>query len=250
MLLLTVSVPPLVNRSATPPKRRPLSALPVALALVAHGAAIAVLLQIVTQPLHQAAEQSGYAMVLAPPVPPSLVISAPPKPAPAPAPALQSAMAARRLPLVAARAAIAPPQVAAITRRHDTPRRAAPSMASLAAAPPSPPAQVPPLAQPTLSPPGLAQLETRIDQAVRAAATMPPVAIRQRLECRAQVRFDYTDGAVDGVQVVQSSQSRVLDDAAIRAVQHASYPSAPAFLRGRRLGLQVWINFRVAASPG
>jgi TonB family protein len=64
------------------------------------------------------------------------------------------------------------------------------------------------------------------------------------------LRFDYTDGAVDAVQVVQSSNSRVLDDAAVRAVRQASYPASPPSLHGRRLSLQLWIDFHLAASQG
>ena len=96
----------------------------------------------------------------------------------------------------------------------------------------------------------LAQLETRIDAAVARAAVMPDAARRQRREGRARLRFVYQDGAVDGVQVVQSSESRLLDDAAVSAVRGARYPAPPGPMRGRRLDLLVWIDFKVAAEPG
>jgi TonB family protein len=96
----------------------------------------------------------------------------------------------------------------------------------------------------------MAQLEARIDDAVRRQAVMPMAAIRQRREGRAQLRFSYMDGAVDDIAVAQSSQSRLLDDAAVRAVRAARYPAPPPALRGRRMALQVWIDFRLASSPG
>jgi TonB family protein len=223
----------------------------VALAVVAHGAVIAALLRLVAHPLHPPAEQSGYAMVLAPPAPVSPPASAPQTPTVLPDAAVQRQP---ELPVAPDKAA-GSPRAATVQRRLAAARRPAPAASAIAqpeeagAVRSVAPAPAPVVAAPDTGP-ALAQLETRIDQAVRAAATMPPMAIRQRREGRAQVRFDYTDGAVDSVQVVQSSQCRMLDDAAVHAVRHASYPPPPAFLHGRRLGLQVWINFRVAASPG
>jgi TonB family protein len=64
------------------------------------------------------------------------------------------------------------------------------------------------------------------------------------------LRFNYVNGAVDSIAVAQSSQSRVLDDAAVRAVRAARYPAPPESLRGRRLAMLLWIDFRLASSPG
>lgn len=96
----------------------------------------------------------------------------------------------------------------------------------------------------------LAGLEARIDAAVRAAAAMPDAARRQHREGSARLRFSYLDGVVDGVQLVASSQSRLLDDAALLAVRRAHYPMPPAGVRGRRLDLLVWVDFRLAPGPG
>jgi protein TonB len=96
----------------------------------------------------------------------------------------------------------------------------------------------------------LTALEARIDMAVRRQATMPPAAIRQRREGRAQVRFSYVNGAVDSIALAQSSQSRLLDDAALQAVRLAAYPAPPPVLHGRRLALLLWIDFRLQGSPG
>jgi TonB family protein len=90
-----------------------------------------------------------------------------------------------------------------------------------------------------------------IQAVVRAAAVMPAAARRQHREGRAQVRFDYLDGNVHGVALAQSSASRLLDDAALSAVQTARYPAPPPQLRGRKLSLVVWIDFHLGgASPG
>ncbi len=79
---------------------------------------------------------------------------------------------------------------------------------------------------------------------------MPAAAIRQHRNGRAQLRFSYLDGAVDSVAVARSSESRLLDDAAVQAVRAAHYPAPPAGLRGHRIALQVWIDFQLRSSPG
>ena len=96
----------------------------------------------------------------------------------------------------------------------------------------------------------MARLQAEIDRAVQAAARMPEAARRQRREGSAQIAFGYLDGAVDAVHIVKSSQSRVLDDAAMQAVQQAHYPAPVPAARGRRLALQLWVDFRLAPPPG
>ena len=90
-------------------------------------------------------------------------------------------------------------------------------------------------------------LEARIDDAVRQAAIMPQAARRQHRQGRARVKFTYIDGRVNGVQLVATSESRLLDDAALEAVSRAAYPAPPTELRGRHLDLLVWVNFRMEA---
>jgi protein TonB len=114
------------------------------------------------------------------------------------------------------------------------------------------------VAQPAAAPPPatesaflLAHFTRDIQAVVRAAAVMPAAARRQHREGRAEVRFDYLDGTVQGVALAQSSASRVLDDAALAAVRTARYPATPPQLRGRKLSLVVWVDFHLAAaSPG
>jgi protein TonB len=90
-----------------------------------------------------------------------------------------------------------------------------------------------------------------IEIAVQAAAAMPRAAVRQHREGRTEIRFAYLDGQVESVAVARSSGSRLLDDAAVAAVRLAHYPPPPASLRGRRLPLPVWVDFRIQPpAPG
>jgi protein TonB len=124
-----------------------------------------------------------------------------------------------------------------------------PAAAAAAAAAVAQPAAAPPPA--TESAFLLAHFTRDIQAVVRAAAVMPAAARRQHREGRAEVRFDYLDGTVQGVALAQSSASRVLDDAALAAVRTARYPAPPPQLRGRKLSLVVWVDFHLAAaSPG
>jgi protein TonB len=90
----------------------------------------------------------------------------------------------------------------------------------------------------------VAGLKVLIQHAVQEAAVYPPRARLLHRQGRAQVRFDYAGGAVAGVALAQSSQSPMLDEAALEAVRRATYPKAAAQLR---LALVVWVNFVQAA---
>ena len=89
----------------------------------------------------------------------------------------------------------------------------------------------------------LARLRGAISEAVQSVAEMPMAARLQRRAGRAQVGFAYQDGTVADATLLQSSRSRLLDQAALTAVMRARYPAPPAPLRGRRLSLQVWVDF-------
>jgi protein TonB len=153
-------------------------------------------------------------------------------------------------PLVRLRAATVsyPPYRSLRTAARAVDRDAAPPRAATAPAGPTAP--------PATSPPGasddgaiLVRFADTLQATVRAAAAMPEAAVRQHREGRAQVRFAYLDGHVEQVAVAQSSRSRVLDDAALAAVQQAHYPPPPPQLRGRKLPLLVWIDFSLPAPP-
>lgn len=86
-------------------------------------------------------------------------------------------------------------------------------------------------------------LEARIRHAVQDAAIYPPAARLMRVQGRAQVQFEYSQGAVGAVSLTRSSQSAMLDRAALAAVQRAVYPPAPAVIGGQVLPLMMWVNF-------
>lgn len=135
--------------------------------------------------------------------------------------------------------------------RARTPAAAAGATQSAPLAPEQAASAQPPAAAPaddgrTLLP----ALESRIDDAVRRAAILPDAARRQRRQGRAQIRFTYRDGGVQDAQIVASSQSRLLDNAALQAVRDAHYPQPPLPLHGRQLTLLVWIDFQLAPDQG
>ena len=210
-------------------------------ALLAHTLVLAVLLRVTLDRLPAADEGPSIQMVMAPT--PTLAAVArilPVAAATLPAPAAKTPMLVlvpRPVPLVALHRR----SVAAQATVASSPAVARPAIQPAAAAPSVPT----PL--PTPDPALLAGLNAAIDQAVRAAAVMPAAARRQHREGRAQVAFVYADGAVSDVALLRSSQSLVLDAAALRAVQGAKYPLPPAPLRGRKLSLSLWVNFLMAA---
>ena len=249
MVSQSLPMPTALDRIAPQSARnrwRPHGKMAACVAILGHAAVLAALVGMAAHRLPEPADMQGYALVLSQPAPAVV---------PAPVPAV-SAQPAR--PLTAVQPAAPPAPHArliaslhnpAASAPHPVARAAAVTGDASAAAPSPHPATAARQSAPD-SGPALAALEANIDAAVRRRAVMPAQAIRQRREGRAQVRFSYVDGAVDQVAVAQSSQSRLLDDAALLAVRSASYPVPPPGLRGRRLGLQVWIDFRVQASPG
>ncbi len=137
--------------------------------------------------------------------------------------------------------AAAPPMV--VPRPAGT---AAGALAPAGAAPAgSAPATRAPAAIPTpaASPGDIAGLKLRIREAVRSATLYPAVARQMHREGRTQVSFDYVDGAAQDVSLAHSSQSKLLDDAALSAVRRAAYPKPLPGMAGMRLSLMVWVNF-------
>lgn len=82
---------------------------------------------------------------------------------------------------------------------------------------------------------------------MRAATDYPAVARQMHREGRAQVAFAYVDGAVQGISLIQSSRSGLLDEAALSAVRRAAYPRPLPGMSGMRLALEVWVNFGIEA---
>jgi protein TonB len=219
-----------------------------------HAIVLVALLKIGGPPIPPAADWAGVPLViedteplgtaaLSPPeaatpqtlsTPPSLIVTTSPA----------AAKAAPHPPVVIARHPPRPPTTspAVGAARQTQPESASGASGSVAG---SQTAAIPQPAASADDSAALAGLEARIDRAVQAAAFMPDAAKRQHREGRARLRFTYRDGVVDGIEVVESSQSRILDDAALAAVRRAHYPAVPSAARGRRLTLLVWIDFRL-----
>jgi TonB family protein len=212
--------------------------LPCGVALLAHAALLVLALQMRVRTLPAPPDLAGFPLVLeaaaavqtlaASSSAATSIISAPPA-APAPLSFNLAPAAPTRAKIRAARreTVVAPlPAPAAATSGQAVARAATPDTSA------------------TDMMPGL---ESRIDAAVREAAIMPDAARRQHRQGRAQVKFTYVDGKVDGVQLVATSESRLLDNAAMQAVRAALYPVPPMALHGRRLNLMLWIEFRLQA---
>ena len=96
-----------------------------------------------------------------------------------------------------------------------------------------------PAARPAFS---AAEFEARVHAAVQRVAYYPAAARLQRRQGRAAILFDYNEGAVSGAEVAQSSQSGLLDRAALDAVRRAALPRAVGV---RKIRLLVWVDFNL-----
>jgi len=74
----------------------------------------------------------------------------------------------------------------------------------------------------------------------------PPVAHRRGLTGRVEVEFDVQPtGAISRIVVVTSSSHRVLDDAAIEAIQDVGRLPFPAHVRPQRLRVRLPVVFEL-----
>jgi len=209
----------------------------IATALVAHAALIFVAARLASAPPAAAPDFPGIPIVFAPP--PEAVRLASASLAPQPPVSLPAPLALRVAPRVFIVPAMSPPATSLARPVFTAPPT--PIIAAPAALPATAPAE---------DPAELSGFEARLDAAVRVAAVMPEAARRQHRTGDARLRFRYLNGAVDDVEIIKSSQSRLLDNAAITAVRAAHYPAPPADIRGRRLELLVRIDFLMDTTPG
>ena len=82
-----------------------------------------------------------------------------------------------------------------------------------------------------------------VKAAVQAAVVYPASARMAHVVGKTKVAFSYRDGQVSHPSVVVSSGSGMLDAAARRAVEAASYPAPPAGFAGKVLQFEVWVRF-------
>jgi protein TonB len=105
--------------------------------------------------------------------------------------------------------------------------------------PPAPPAPV------VTSPDPMPSFEQRVRAAIQAAVHYPPAARMMGSQGRARVGFDFDDGAISDVHILQGSGFPALDQAAVAAVDQARYPSPPPGLAHRLLHLALWVRFQL-----
>ncbi len=212
--------------------------MPAGGALAIHGLLLALVVRLVVSPLPPPRPEPGFVVVMAQISPlGSAILQAPPAPVARLAPV--RALSVHTQPM---HQTVLPSGRPMVTSPVKT--AAAVAARSGNSAPPglrSSPVPAPAIDADALLP----ALEARIDAAVQRAAVLPAAAGRQHRQGRTRLRFTYLDGTVRDVSVVASSLSRILDNAALAAVRDAIIPSAPPKLRGRRLDLLVWINFRL-----
>ncbi len=108
--------------------------------------------------------------------------------------------------------------------------------------PPAPPA--PPKPQnsppaPEVPPSFLGEVRASVQSVVRT----PNAAKIAHLTGSTEVAFTYRDRQVSNPSVLVSSNYRMLDEAAIEAVNAANYPAPPKEFAGKTLRFTVWVRF-------
>ncbi len=90
--------------------------------------------------------------------------------------------------------------------------------------------------------------EAKILRAVQSTVnTHYPAAARMlHQHGQVQVSFDYLDGAVSNIRLLQSSGLPLLDAAALATVRDTRFPSPPPKLLHQALNYAVWVRFRLA----
>jgi len=88
-----------------------------------------------------------------------------------------------------------------------------------------------------------ALFQARLRDAVQAAVRYPNAARIMRLTGHVRLGFAYQDGTISSPHVVQSSGQRMLDDAALTALNSAAFPDPPPELKGHLLNLEIVVTF-------
>jgi len=109
--------------------------------------------------------------------------------------------------------------------------------------PPAPPA--PPPQQVDKTAEKEADFAARLRIAIQSAVVYPAAARRLGYRGKARVEFIFRDGLVHQVRIIQSSSIGMLDNAALAAVNNASYPTLPESLKGKDVPYQVTVTFEL-----
>ncbi|MBV8634479.1 MAG: energy transducer TonB [Burkholderiaceae bacterium] len=104
----------------------------------------------------------------------------------------------------------------------------------------------PPPAPPANSHPDLqATYDAKVRGAVHAwhNAHYPPAASTMHFSGKTQIEFHLRDGIVSGIRIMTTCGVGLFDQSSLAAVQGASYPEAPAELRGHDNLYQIWVEY-------
>jgi protein TonB len=93
-----------------------------------------------------------------------------------------------------------------------------------------------------------AEFALRLKAAIQAAVVYPAAARNMGFSGRARLEFQFRDGIIDHLKVIQSSGSGLIDQAALASVGNAVLPPIPDSLKGRQMTYQVTVEFQL--KPG
>jgi periplasmic protein TonB len=193
---------------------------------------------------------------------PIKVMLAPAAPAPTPAPpaAAKTAPPKPPVPVTPPPRAVKQPVAAKRTAHPVAPKPELPK-APAPAEPPSQPEQAHDKAPETPAPPvepspqqaqpqenhsdvkPSALFQARLRDAVQAAVRYPNAARIMGLRGHVRLGFGYLDGTISNPHVVQSSGQKMLDEAALTALNSTSFPAPPPELKGHPLNLEIVVTF-------
>ena len=90
-----------------------------------------------------------------------------------------------------------------------------------------------------------AEFAMRLKASIQAAVVYPAAARAMGFSGRARLEFQFRDGLVSHLRVVQSSGSGMIDQAALASVGNAVVPPIPESIKGRDLTYQVTVEFQL-----
>jgi protein TonB len=215
-----------------------LIALVVEIVLI--GAAVGWLSMRSPAPLSQSAQPLRLQLVELLPTTPQPEIQAPPPP-PEPKPQLKPKTAETPVPRPLPKVIPKPlPQVVAVVPPTIVPQDAPPAPAAASTVEPQ---QISPPAPVNSSHDITADYESKVRAAIQSALGYPVAAKALGREGRVQVSFDFNDGQISKIRIVNSGDLEAFDHAAEVAVQTANYPTSPAELRHQTLHFLIWVEF-------
>lgn len=108
--------------------------------------------------------------------------------------------------------------------------------------PPSSAPSVQAVTQQTITPSD--EYRAQIQAAVQAAYYYPMAAQEMGLHGRIRVQFSLKNTTPSEITIITSSNFKIIDTAAIKAIQTALYPNPPADLKDKSFTYTIWVEFR------